>query len=93
MARWGYSCAGLSGKIMTDDSRRPDGSRPRSIAPGIGVLAAGVALVGLYYLLAAVEVGGIGAPTDIGGGVMALLGFVLVITGSTMTVVSLRRRR
>ncbi|WP_157183326.1 hypothetical protein [Sciscionella marina] len=39
------------------------------------VLAVGVLLVVLYYALAIGGVGKFGAPTDIGGGIMALLGY------------------
>jgi hypothetical protein len=47
----------------------------------LAVLGAGVVLVVLYYLLSAFHVGGIGAPTDIGGGLVALASYALLITG------------
>ena len=75
-------------------SRRvPDDPRSKSVVPYLGVVAAGVALVGLYYVLGALEIGKIGAPSDIGGGLIPLTGYILIIAGSLRTVVVLLRRR
>jgi len=57
------------------------------------VVAAGAALVGLYYVLGALEIGKIGAPSDIGGGLIPLTGYILILAGSLKTVAVLLRRR
>lgn len=54
------------------------------------VLVIGLGLVALYYLLSALEVGKVGAPTDIGGGLIALVGFIAVGIGVLMIVRDLR---
>ena len=56
-------------------------------------IAVGLALVALYYVLAALEVGKIGAPTDIGGGLIPLVGYVLIIVGLVKGTRVLRARR
>ena len=56
-------------------------------------IAFGLGLVVLHYVLAAFEVGGIGAPTDIGGGLIPLVGYVLIIVGLVEGVRVLRTRR
>jgi len=48
------------------------------------VLLAGLAVVAAYYLLSALEIGKIGAPTDIGGGLIALAGYVITGIGVFM---------
>ena len=57
-------------------------------------IAVGLALVALYYVLAALEVGKIGAPTDIGGGLIPLVGYyVLIMVGLVKGTRVLRARR
>ena len=55
---------------------------------GLGLIALGIGLVVLYQVLEVAEVGKIGAPTDIGGGLIPAAGIcsgscgvVLLITG------------
>lgn len=75
-------------------SRRVLGDPPsRSVVPYLGVVAAGAALVGLYYVLGALEIGKFGAPSDIGGGLIPLTGYILILAGSLKTVAVLLRRR
>ncbi len=57
------------------------------------VLAVGLAMVAVYHLLSALEVGEIGAPTDIGGGLIVLVGYLTVGIGGVMVVRDLRRAR
>lgn len=54
------------------------------------VLGIGLGLAALYHLLSALEVGKIGAPTDIGGGLIALVGYITVGMGVLMIVRDLR---
>lgn len=66
----------------------------RSVRPrrtSVLVLVVGLAVVGLYYVLRAMEVGKIGAPTDIGGGLIALVGYITVAVGLVMILVDIRR--
>ncbi len=42
------------------------------------ILLGGLALVGLYAVLSGFHIGEIGAPTDIGGGLILLIGYVLI---------------
>lgn len=57
-------------------------------------LATGVTLVLLYWVLAGLEVGKIGAPTDIGGGAILLAAYALSLVGAVGILVSwLDRRR
>ena len=56
-------------------------------------LSAGVALLVLYAALSAFEVGGIGQPTDIGGGLIPLVGLILIVTGLIKLVLALVRSR
>ena len=43
-----------------------------------GLLLAGILLVALYWLLSTFSVGKIGQPSDIGGGLMLLVGYVVM---------------
>jgi hypothetical protein len=52
-----------------------------------------VALLVLYAALSAFEVGGIGQPTDIGGGLIPLVGLILIVTGLIKLVLALVRSR
>jgi hypothetical protein len=47
----------------------------------LSVVGAGLVLVAVYWVLALLEVGEIGAPTDIGGGFILLAGYGLVALG------------
>ena len=73
--------------------RVPGDPRSTSVIPYLGVVAVGAALVGLYYVLGALEIGNIGAPSDIGGGLIPLTGYILILVGSLKTVAVLLRRR
>lgn len=64
---------------MTYRRRRP---RRRSLLVGV----IGLAVIALYYLLSFWGVGKFGAPTDIGGGLLALLGYVLIGCGVVLIV-------
>ncbi len=57
------------------------------------VLVVGLTMVALYHLLSALEVGKIGAPTDIGGGLIVLVGYLTVGIGVVLVVRDLRRAR
>ena len=54
--------------------------------PSVLTLVAGLAVIGLYSVLRALEVGKIGAPTDIGGGVIALVGYIVTGVGAFLVV-------
>jgi len=58
--------------------------RPRRCALLVGVI--GLAVITLYYLLSFWGVGKFGAPTDIGGGLLALLGYVVTGCGVVLIV-------
>lgn len=47
----------------------------------LALLSAGVVLTAAYFVLDALDVGGVGEPTDIGGGFILLAGYVLVGIG------------
>jgi hypothetical protein len=53
----------------------------RNVRRGLACLGLGVALHIAYAVLTVANVGGIGAPTDIGGGLIPLAGYVLVVIG------------
>lgn len=57
------------------------------------VLVVGLTMVALYHLLSALEVGKIGAPTDIGGGLIVLVGYLTVGIGVVLVVRDLRHAR
>ena len=76
---------------MTTGDQRP--SRSPFFMPLLA-LASGVLIYLLYRVLAGYEVGGIGAPSDIGGGLIALLGLILIVIGLiTLAVAAVRSRR
>ncbi|CCH86150.1 protein of unknown function [Modestobacter italicus] len=50
-------------------------------------LALGIALHVLYQVLAAADVGRIGDPTDIGGGLIPLAGYVFLLSGIVLLIV------
>lgn len=64
---------------------------PRSAA--LLVLTVGLTVVALWFVLRALEVGGIGQPTDIGGGVILLLGYAITTWGLAWVVTDMVRGR
>lgn len=70
-------------------TRRP--RTPRPAAPF--ALAVGLAIVVLYFVLKALQVGGIGQPTDIGGGGIVLLGYIVTIGGLAWVITDMVRGR
>ena len=56
-------------------------------------LAGGVALLILHAALSAFEVGAIGQPTDIGGGLIRLVGVILIVIGLVKLAIALVRSR
>jgi hypothetical protein len=59
----------------------------------VGLIALGVALHVLYYVLKTAEIGKIGAPTDIGGGLIPLAGYIAAAAGVVLLILGLRDRR
>jgi len=57
------------------------------------VLVAGLTVIVLYFLLSAYKVGSIGQPSDIGGGAILYLSYVITIGGIVWVVVDLFRPR
>lgn len=57
------------------------------------VFVVGLAVTALYYVLDALDVGKVGAPTDIGGGLNALVGYLTVGVGVLKVVRDLCRSR
>jgi len=57
------------------------------------VFLAGVVLVASYFVLSGLDVGKIGDPTDIGGGLILLAGYVLTAVGAVRIGVDLVRHR
>ena len=55
------------------------------------MLAVGALLVGVYFLLRAGDV--VGQPTDIGGGLILLFGYVVTFLGVVLVLSDLRRQR
>jgi len=72
----------------TERARR----RP-AVTAWLGVLGVGLLLVVAYRLLKAYHVGKIGASTDIGGGLIVLLGYALVLVDAVGAVAVLVERR
>ena len=60
----------MNGFVQSGESRR-------SVLRRYGLLFVGILLVVLYGLLSALDVGKIGQPSDIGGGLVLLVGYVL----------------
>ncbi|WP_299952089.1 hypothetical protein [uncultured Modestobacter sp.] len=56
----------------------PAGPRVRR---GIGLLVLGIGLHVLYLVLRTAEIGKIGAPADIGGGLIPLAGYAFAVIG------------
>lgn len=63
------------------------------IRPGAILLAVGALLVLAYELLSALDVGKIGDPTDIGGGLIVLAGVALACVGAVLLGGGLLQRR
>lgn len=70
-------------------TRRARSPRPAALL----ALAVGIAIVVLYFVLHALQVGGIGQPSDIGGGGILLLGFIVTIGSLVWIVTDLVRGR
>jgi hypothetical protein len=60
---------------------------------GVGLIAIGIALNVLYYVLKAAEIGDIGAPTDIGGGLIPLAGYIAAAAGVVLLILAFLDRR
>ena len=60
---------------------------------GVGLIGLGVLLVVAYKILQAAEIGKIGAPTDIGGGLIPLAGFAAIFAGVVLLINGLLDRR
>lgn len=70
-------------------TRRARSPRPAALL----ALAVGIAIIILYFVLQALKVGGIGQPTDIGGGGILLLGYIITIVGLVWVVTDVVRGR
>lgn len=57
------------------------------------VLVVGLGIVGLYFVLKALEVGKIGQPTDIGGGLIVVLGYAVTAWGLAWVITEMARGR
>jgi hypothetical protein len=60
---------------------------------GVGLIALGIALHVLYYVLKAAEIANIGAPSDIGGGVIPLAGYIAAAAGVVLLILGWLDRR
>ena len=70
-------------------TRHPRTPRPAALL----VLGVGFAIVVLYFVLKALQVGKIGQPTDIGGGAIVLLGYIVTIGGLAWVITDMVRGR
>lgn len=70
-------------------TRRARSPRPAALL----VLAVGLGLIVLYFVLRALQVGKIGQPTDIGGGGILLLGYIVTIGGLAWIITEMVRGR
>ncbi len=69
-------------------------TRTRSPRPAaLLVLIVGLAVVALYFVLRALQIGKIGQPTDIGGGGILYLGYVTTIGGLVWVITDMIRGR
>jgi amino acid transporter len=69
-------------------------TRTRSPRPAaLLVLIVGLAIVALYFVLRALQIGKIGQPTDIGGGAIVLLGYIVTIGGLEWVITDMIRGR
>jgi len=69
-------------------------TRTRSPRPAaLLVLIVGLAIVALYFVLRALQIGKIGQPTDIGGGAIVLLGYIVTIGGLVWVITDMTRGR
>jgi hypothetical protein len=65
-----------------------DDRQPRAVRSGsLKLLALGLGIIAVYFLLAAVST--IGDPTDIGGGLIVLVGYVVTAGGLLLTATDL----
>lgn len=76
-----YSCLAPYWADNEDMSTQRRSSGTPGLAPAVVSTGVGAVLVVIYHVLAALEVGKIGAPTDIGGGLILLAGYVLIVAG------------
>lgn len=70
-------------------TRRVRSPRPAALL----VLAVGLAIVALWFVLKALEIGGIGQATDIGGGLILLLGYAITTWGVAWVITDVVRGR
>ncbi len=70
-------------------TRRTRSPRPAALL----VLIVGLAVVALYFVLRALQVGPIGQPSDIGGGGILYLGYVTTIGGLAWVITDMIRGR
>ncbi len=70
-------------------TRRTRSPRPAALL----VLVAGLAVIALYLVLRALQIGKIGQPTDIGGGAILLLGYIVTIVGLVWVITDIFRGR
>ena len=81
------SCAPRVANVPTG---RPSGAVRKG---SLITLLAGVILVAAYFALKLFDVGGIGDPTDIGGGAILLVGYALTALGAVLIARDLLRYR
>ena len=73
--------------MINEDRVQPAPKTPPTgptLRSALTVLLVGAVIAATYQVLAAFEVGGIGAPSDIGGGLIWLVGLVLIAAGLVM---------
>jgi hypothetical protein len=59
----------------------------------VGLVVLGIALEVLYHAVKAAGIGDIGAPTDIGGGLVPLAGYIAAAAGVVLLVLGFLDRR
>lgn len=59
----------------------------------VALFCVGIATIAVYYALSALGIGKVGAPTDIGGGLMLLFGYLAGSIGLIWLVIRIARRR
>lgn len=66
---------------------------PNLSKTALGLLGIGILFIVAYFVLDLFDVGKIGAPTDIGGGLILLAGYVLIAIALVMGVIELVHRK